>query len=229
MGKMSLLQSSCRADDSCVVFCRSQANLLLKAVNPKFEATLLRVYDKDGEVYYIWADINPQNDETSFCTVFAGEMDAIPPIEDAKPIEAGEVFNHEDCYYAVVQNKVKDVIIRCLTVLSNEQMLYELLADDEDFEDISSVSLVKLFAIGHGKEFLTLAWSVVCEGAITYLPVLDQDVVLLDEYNIGALLKEQVSLGMPVKLHEYFYTPLQDDNGQLYIERSKNPRFIPQF
>ena len=101
MGKMSILQSSVQADASCVVFCRSQANLLLRNINHKYEASLLKVYDCEGEVYFIWADVNPKNEETAFITVFANEEDIIPAIEDAKPIKVGEAFNHEDNYYIV--------------------------------------------------------------------------------------------------------------------------------
>ena len=188
MGKMSILQSSVQADASCVVFCRSQANLLLRNINPKYEASLLKVYDCEGEVYFIWADVNPKNEETAFITVFANEEDIIPAIEDAKPIKVGEAFNHEDNYYIVTQNMSDDLVIRRLSVLSDEKMVRQILADDVDFKDIESVSLSKLFAIGQGKQFLTLSWVIACsDGSITYLPILDKDWTLFDEYCIGSL------------------------------------------
>lgn len=54
MGKMSFLQHTSNADASCIVFCRSQANLLLQERNRKCEAILLKVYDEDGNVFFVW-------------------------------------------------------------------------------------------------------------------------------------------------------------------------------
>lgn len=73
MGKMSILQSSTQVDYSCVVFCRSQANLLLKAVAPDFNAELYRVLGENGVVYYVWASINDVNGEIAYKPVFVGE------------------------------------------------------------------------------------------------------------------------------------------------------------
>ena len=58
MGKMSFLQHTSNADASCIVFCRSQANLLLQERNRKCEAILLKVYDEDGNVFFVWGDYN---------------------------------------------------------------------------------------------------------------------------------------------------------------------------
>ena len=121
MGKMSVIQSSTNADARCIVFCKSQANLLLRAENPKYEATLLKVFDDEGEVYYVWADVNPENAETAFKAVFAGEDEIIPSIEKIQPVKIGEAFNHQDDYYVLVQNHFGDQIIRRITVLSNEK------------------------------------------------------------------------------------------------------------
>ena len=223
MGKISILQSSVQADASCVVFCRSQANLLLRNINPKYEASLLKVYDCEGEVYFIWADVNPKNEETAFITVFANEEDIIPAIEDAKPIKVGEAFNHEDNYYIVTQNMSDDLVIRRLSVLSDEKMVWQILADDVDFKDIESVSLSKLFAIGQGKQFLTLSWVIACsDGSVTYLPILDKDWTLFDEYCIGSLLKEPAKSGLPIKMHGKYYTPVCDVLGKWHIECSKD-------
>ena len=230
MGKMSILQSSVQADASCVVFCRSQANLLLRNINPKYEASLLKVYDCEGEVYFIWADVNPKNEETAFITVFANEEDIIPAIEDAKPIKVGEAFNHEDNYYIMTQNMSDDLVIRRLSVLSDEKMVRQILADDVDFKDIESVSLSKLFAIGQGKQFLTLSWAIACsDGSITYLPILDKDWTLFDEYCIGSLLKEPAKSGLPIKMHGKYYTPVCDVLGKWHIECSKELKLVPMY
>lgn len=230
MRKMSLLQSSCQADNSCVVFCRSHANLLLKALNPNCEAALMKVYGEDGEVYYVWADINPQDKEGYFSVVFAGEADIIPAIEDVRLINAGEAFNHEGNFYVVVRNKCGDIVIRTLNVLSNEKLLREVMADDADIKDIVSVSLSKFFVIGHGKEFLTLVWALVCgDNSVVYVPVLNKDLPLVEKYSLGSLLKEPAVLGMPVKLHDKFYTPMQDKDGKLYLSCDKNLRLYPRY
>ena len=227
---MSILQSSVQADASCVVFCRSQANLLLRNINHKYEASLLKVYDCEGEVYFIWADVNPKNEETAFITVFANEEDIIPAIEDAKPIKVGEAFNHEDNYYIVTQNMSDDLVIRRLSVLSDEKMVRQILVDDVDFKDIESVSLSKLFAIGQGKQFLTLSWVIACsDGSVTYLPILDKDWTLFDEYCIGSLLREPAKSGLPIKMHGKYYTPVCDVLGKWHIECSKELKLVPMY
>ncbi len=231
MGKMSVIQSSTNADTSCIVFCKSQANLLLRAVNPKYEATLLKVFDDDGEVYYVWADVNPENKETAFKAVFAGEDEIIPSIEKIQPVKIGEAFNHQDNYYVLVQNHFGDQIIRRITVLSNERMVRQILADDVDFKDICDIFVSKLFAVGRNKQFLTLAWAIVCaDKSITYLPVLDKDWQLMDEHNVASLLKEPAKTGVPLKMHGMFYTPFCNSAlGRWHIEQSKDARLIPNF
>lgn len=226
MGKMSILQSSTHADCSCAVFCRSQANLLLKAVNPEFNAELYRVCCEDGYVYYVWASVNEVNHEIAFKPVFIGEE--IPPLERLEQIQPGEAFDHHDSYYVTYLNPAGDLIIRRITVVSNEQMLRQLLSDDKDFSDINEIYLAKLYAIGKGKQFLTLAWGIVCENSVTYLPITDKDWSLFDEYNIGALLKEQAVSGIPLKMHGKYFTPLHDPKDGWYLECSKELRLVPR-
>lgn len=231
MGKMSVIQSSTDADARCIVFCKSQANLLLRAENPKYEATLLKVFDDEGEVYYVWADVNPENAETAFKAVFAGEDEIIPSIEKIQPVKIGEAFNHQDDYYVLVQNHFGDQIIRRITVLSNEKMVRQILADDVDFKDICEIYVSKLFAIGRNKQFLTVAWAIVCsDKSITYLPVLDKDWQIMEEYDVASLLKESAKSGIPLKMHSMFYTPFYNSAlGRWHIEQSKEARLIPNF
>lgn len=230
MGKMSILQSSIQADASCVVFCKSMANLLLRNINSKYEATLLKVYDEEGEVYFVWADVNPQNKETAFRAVFAHEEDIIPAIEDAKPIKVGEAFNHQDNYYILTQNMANDLVIRRLSVLSDEKMVRQIWADDADAEDIENIFLSKLYAVGKGKQFLTLAWTVVCsDRSVSYLPILDKDWTLFDDYGIASLLKEPAKSGLPIKMHDKYYTPVCDVLGKWHIECGKELRLVPMY
>lgn len=224
------MQSSIQADASCVVFCKSMANLLLRNINPKYEATLLKVYDDEGEVYFVWADVNPQNKETAFRAVFANEEDIIPAIEDAKPIKVGEAFNHQDNYYILTQNMANDLVIRRLSVLSDEKMVRQIWADDADAEDIENIFLSKLYAVGGGKQFLTLAWTVVCsDRSVSYLPILDKDWMLFDDYGIASLLKEPAKSGLPIKMHDKYYTPVCDVLGKWHIECSKELRLVSMY
>ena len=226
MEKMSMLQSSTQADYSCAVFCRSQANLLLKAVDHDFNAELYRVLGENGVVYYVWASINDVNSEIAYKPVFVGEE--IPPIENFKPIAAGEAFEHCDNYYVTHLNSVGDLVIRRITVISNEQMLRQIFSDDEDYAEIDEIYLVKLYAIGKGKKFLTLAWGIVCEGSITYLPITDKDWQLFDEYSIGALLKERAAAGIPLKIHNKYFTPLHNSKSGWYLDCSTELCLIPK-
>lgn len=226
MEKMSILQSSTHADCSCVVFCRSQANLLLKAVNPEFNAELYRAYCEDGNIYYLWANVDKISDETSFTPVFIGED--IPPLKRREPILPGEAFDHQDSYYVTNLNPAGDLVIRRITVISNEQMLRQLLSDDEAFADINEIYLAKLYVIGKGKQFLTLAWGIVCENLFTYLPIADKDWSLFDEYDIGALLRERAVPGIPIKMHGKYFTPLHDPKDGWCLACSKELRLVPR-
>lgn len=226
MGKMSILQSSTHADCSCAVFCRSQANLLLKAVNPEFNAELYRVCCEDGYVYYVWASVNEVNHEIAFKPVFIGEE--IPPLERLEQIQPGEAFDHQDSYYVTNLNPAGDLVIRRITVISNEQMLRQLLSDDEAFADINEIYLAKLYVIGKGKQFLTLAWGIACENSVTYLPIVKKDWSLLDEYDIYALLRERAVPGIPIKMHGKYFTPLHDPKDGWCLACSKELRLVPR-
>lgn len=230
MGKMSFLQHTSNADASCIVFCRSQANLLLQERNRKCEAILLKVYDEDGNVFFVWGDYNKFAFKTTYTAVFAGENEIIPPIEDAKPIKVGEAFSHGDNYYVLTQNDRGNLVIRRLNLLCEEKMVRKILSDEDDFGDISEVYLAKIYEINGRKQFLTLAWAVsYTDGFVTYLPILSKDEKLISQYNIAALLKERAVSHLPIKLHEMYYTPVRDVLGKWYIECSKELRLVPMY
>lgn len=228
MGKMSFLQHTSNADASCIVFCRSQANLLLQERNRKCETILLKVYDEDGNVFFVWADYNQFAFKTTYTAVFVGENEIIPPIEDAKPIKVGEAFSHGDNYYILTQNDRGNLVIRRLNLLCEEKMVYQILSDEEDFANICEVYLTKIYTINGRKQFLTLAWAVsYTDGFISYMPVLNKDEKLLAEYNIAALLKERAVSHLPIKLHDMYYTPICNVLGKWHIECSKELRLTP--
>lgn len=228
MGKINFLQHTSNADASCIVFCSSQANLLLLAENHECNAVLLKVYDEDSNVFFVWGDIDNKAKETVFTAVFANEDNIIPPIEDAKPVKIGEVFSHHDNYYILTQNSNNDLVILQLHALCEEKMVRQILSDDDDFADIDEIFLSKIFVIGNCKQFLTLAWTITyADGFISYIPVLEKDEKLLSEYNIEALLKERAGSHLPIKMHDMYYTPVRDVLGSWHIECSKELRLIP--
>ena len=63
---MNLYKCSTQADASCVVYCRSQARLLLRAACPEAEinAKLVKVLSKTG-VFYVWTDMDSKNEEVA--------------------------------------------------------------------------------------------------------------------------------------------------------------------
>ena len=103
-----------------------------------------------------------------------------------------------------------------------EKRLLEIGADDNE------IYLAKLYVIGKGKQFLTLAWGIVCENLFTYLPIAEKDWSLFDEYDIGALLRERAVPGIPIKMHGKYFTPLHDPKDGWCLACSKELRLVPR-
>lgn len=230
MKKMDILQLSHDADESCTVFCRSQANLILRVFNPDSEAQLLKVYDEEDEVYFVWADLSQDDEDVTFCPVFAGEEDYLPPMESYDELEVGSAFCHGDNLYVVTQNEVGDVVIRGLEMICNESLLRKMLINSREDSEIAGVYLSLMYEIGKGKHFVTMAWCVSFDDeSLLYIPVLEKDLNLVTSDNVKSFLREPVEEGMPVKMHNFFYTPLKDENGEWYLVRSKNALFVPSW
>ena len=231
MEKMDILQFCHNADKSCVVFCRSQANLILRVFKSNTNAQLLKVYDEEDEVYFVWADLEHDDEgEIAYCSVFADENEDLPPIESYDELKAGDAFIHDEKLYLVTQNDVGNIVIRGLEMIANEDILRKMIAGDNDDADIDGIYLSMFYEIGKGKHFVTMSWCVVFDDeSVLYIPVLEQDLNLLMPDNVDDFLREPVKEGVPVKMHDFFYTPLKDEKGEWYLRRDKNAFFVPSW
>ena len=227
---MDISQLTHYVDESCTVFCRSQANLILRVFNPNIEAQLLKVYDEDDDVYFVWADLNQDEEEVTFCPVFAGEEDYLPPMESYDELEVGSAFCHGENLYVVTQNNVGDIVIRGLEMISNENLLRKMLTNNPEDAEIDGVYLSLMYEIENGKQFVTMSWCVSFDDeSLLYIPVLEEDLNLVTSDKVEYFLREPVKEGMPVKMHNFFYTPLKDENGEWHIVRSKSPLLMPSW
>lgn len=228
---MNLYKCSTQADASCVVYCRSQARLLLRAACPEAEinAKLVKVLSKTG-VFYVWTDMDSKNEELYFCPVFAGEEEDIPAIENVVEIKPYELFCHDGFLYYAHPKKNGDIVIRLITTFVTEDMIRLQMADDKEAAPVIEVYLVNMFAVGQGKKFVLTAWVAVCEDlTVNYIPVSFNDFELLAEHNIGALLKEEVLVGQPFRMRNKFCTLQKDNAGKLFLDCKKTLNFQPVY
>ena len=52
--------------------------------------------------------------------------------------------------------------------------------------------------------------------------------VVFDEYDIGALLRERAVPGIPIKMHGKYFTPLHDPKDGWCLACSKELRLVPR-
>lgn len=224
MKKLNLWQCSCPADEACVVYCQSHANLILHNINPDCEAELVKVKSQSGTVHFVWVGKN--GEEICFCPVFAGETEDIPAIEDVEQMNENEVFCHNGGVYYVHINKRNKVVIRMLTVLMSQNVVEQVVHYNFEKCCVKSICLIHLFAIGKGKQYLAPVWSVYYDdGLIEYMPVFDKDEEIFARYNIGALLKEEAKTGSCFRYRNKLYYVQEDENGKLYLSVSGNVAF----
>ena len=225
MNALTLRQSSCDANDQCVVYCQSMANLLLENAT---NSSLLRLTTEDGNVHFVWSDLSIKTEFPEFVPVFQGSGDDdICDIKEIHEIADGEVFCFNGWVYCLHKMNNGKTIIRSVRTLWSQKVVEDMAFYDFDASPIKEIYMVNFYDIENGKKYCTTCWVKMLENnMIEYLPVFDEDEYYFMDRDVTSYLKEEVFVGGRFSAHGYYYQLNKDKNGKLYLSRSNHPFII---
>ena len=234
MSVLDLRHSSCQADEGCIVYCRSQANILLKTPDAK----LFKITTQAGKVHYVWQDA-PDGYEYEFpvaCRAFAEEDDlADDDIFDVKIRQ--EIIPDEDIFcfggyvYYLHAKPNSNLVIYRICAYSSQKIVEQIIA--EDFHDIvaENIFLSNFFLLdGKCRKYIMTCWGIVYQDGFLYMPIFDEDRHYIHERDVTAYVREEIPPGT-VFMHEdklarngkMYYQTAVDEHGKFYLNYSNNP------
>lgn len=217
--RLSLKQSSCQADESCVVYCNREANLVLKCD----KSVLMRVTTSDDAYHFVWADPLSKLDIPEYCPIFKEDDDeAICEIKDVMTLNVNDIFCHYGEAYYLSQNTSETLVIRRLSMYSSQHIVEEISKYDEDPEPVEDIKLAKLYDLRGGRRFVMYCWLVWRESSLNYVPVFDGDDKKLDELSFSLCQRDILPIGSLI-LHAnkpYYLSCGADD--KLFIGKGAN-------
>jgi len=215
MVKMTLKQSSCPADESCVVYCNREANLVLNCS----ETLLFRVTTTDGLYHFVWRDKDSADEEfPEFCPIFReDDEDEICEITDVQQIQVNEIFCHDGEAYYLEQNNRGTLTVRRLNTYTSQEIVEKIAWYDDNPEPVTKVELIKLYDLRGGKHFVMYCWQLSREHSTEFMPIFDGEDQLFNELFFPLTQKEAVPVGSSICHQKKSYVLYQDFRGKLYL------------
>lgn len=216
MVKMTLRQSSCHADESCIVYCNKEANLVLHCS----DSVLARVTTTDGVYHFVWTDPHADLEIPEFCPIFKeDDEDAICEIEDIMVLQVNDIFCFGGEAYYLSQNNRGTLIVRRICLYSSQEIVEKIAWYDDDPEPVTD-DLIKLYDLRGGKKFVMYTWQVHREHSVEYMPVFDGEDKLFDGLIHALTEKERMPVGSVLCHQHKSYVLLQDVDKKLYLSTS---------
>lgn len=227
MSVLDLKHSSCQADEGCIVFCKSHADVLLNTTYAK----LFRITTATDKVHYIWQDA-PDEYEYEFpaaCRAFLEDGDMLDDdIFDIRIRE--EIVPDEDIFcfagyvYYLHRKQNGDLVIRRICAYSSQKIVEQIIS--EDFHDIvaESIFLDNFYLMAEfGRRYVMTCWGVVYPGGFLYIPIFDEDRHYIYDTPIQSYIKEEIPAGTVFKARGMYYQTALDEQGKIYLEYSRSP------
>ena len=234
MSIMDLRHSSCQADEGCIVYCRSHANILLKTS----DARLFKITTQTDKVHYVWQEA-PEDYDYEFpvaCRAFEEKDDlrdddifAVKIRQEILP--DNDVFCFGDYVYYLHAKTNGNLVIYRICAYSSQKIVEQVIA--EDFRDltIESIYLAKFFLIDDNcRKYVATCWGAVYDGGRLYVPIFDEDRHFFYERDVGSYDREEIPVGTvfahddsSVPSGKMYYQTAIDEHGELYLNYSKNP------
>lgn len=222
---MDLFRASSQAGALCIVYCKAQADLYLETDN----AVLVRLKTVSNQEHIVWMDPSAlQNGAVSIVrafyevqTEFEDDIGDVRTIEVIKP--DSDIFCYNGESYYLYKAKTGNHTIRQLRAYATQAVVEEVERQINEGKDIvENIFLSNLYLFdGQKRNYALTCWGVVYEGGCSYLPVFSEDQHYVEEYDLGAFIREEVPIGGIFKNNGYYYKLMKDDNGKLYLDYDK--------
>lgn len=228
MALLNLYQSSCPADEMCMVYCKAHANLYLESKN----ATLVRLVTGSKHEHIVWLDPDIGTDPDgilsytkAFIELSAYFVDDSDDIVMVRPIVADkDIFFVNGDLYFLHRKKDGEEVIRKITSYTRQEMIeaLEFYTNEKD-EKAQAVYLANFYLYENNiARYAFTGWGVAYKDVCNYLPIFNKDYHFIEEYSIHAFDKREVKIGETFKAHDNYYKVLSDANGKICLDRSKS-------
>lgn len=226
MALLNLWHSSCQADEGCLVFCSSHANLLLNTASCK----LFRITTEAGLTHFVWREA-PDDYELEFpvaCRAFIENEklmdDDIFAVKSSQQITPEQdIFCYAGYVYYLHKNNRGNLVIRRICAYSSQKIIEQIILDDFGAEVPQSIFLSNFFELkDNRRQYVMTCWGVVLADSYVYLPIFDEDRYHIYTRPVNAFIKEEIPPGGIFKAHEHYYQAALDEQGKLYLNHSSN-------
>ena len=225
MAKMKLFNSSCQADDMCIVYCKAHADMCLNSDN----AVLVRLKTESGREHIVWMDANLAEQgvyhyQRAFYELQEWQEDDLSKVATRILIRPDyDVFCYNRNVYFLYTMQSKNLQIRRLRAYPTqrivediERQLYKNKAPDEIF-------LANFYTFDkNGKNYELTCWGLSYKEGTNYVPVFDEDRHYLEEFDILHFSRDELPVGAIFKNNGYYYKVLQNADGKLELEQAKS-------
>lgn len=227
MAKLDLKHSSCQADEGCIVYCKSHADILLGSSFCK----LFRITTKKQKTHYVWMEA-PDDYDIEFpcaCRAFQENPDLLDDdIFDIRTkqeiIPDRDIFCFAGYVYYVHAKPNGNLVIRRICAYSTQQIVEQII--DEDFHDITaeSIYLVNFYTLEDNcRKYVMTCWGVVYQDGFLYVPIFDEDRHIIHERGVNSFYREEIPVGTIFKTRDLYYQTATDEQGKFYLNYSRSP------
>ena len=221
---MNLYNSSCPADEMCMLPSREDANMYLGAKN----ASLARLVTSSKHEHIAWYDPDARKNShgnllftrafVELPSYFKGEVYEIVAIH---PIAADKdvFFVNGNLYFLHCEHD--NAVIRKITAYVNQDLIEKFESFTGGDINAKSFYLANLYLIeNNAPKYAFTCWGVADDESCSYLPVFEKDYHYLVEYDINAFATKEVSIGEIFKAHGYYYKVLINEEGKICLDQS---------
>jgi len=227
MAKLNLWHSSCRADEGCIVYCKSQANVLMATSCAK----LFRITTNADKVHYVWRD-SPDDFEYEFpiaCRAFIEPPDMLEDdIFDVKLIQ--EIVPEQDIFcfngyiYYLHRKKNGNLIVRRINAYSSQKIIEQMISEDYHDIEIENVYFSNFYVVeAHGRKYVMTCWGIVYQDGFLYVPIFDEDRHFIYDRPIESYMKEEIPVGKVFMANKMYYQIAQDEENKFCLNYSRSP------
>lgn len=225
MAKMNLFNSSCQADEVCIIYCKAQANVYLQCEN----AVLTCLKTKNGHEHIVWMDENAAEQGIfSYVRAFYESQEwAEDDLSDAvyrvilQPDSDVFCFNGNTYFLYAAQNHNNQ--IRRLKAYCSQAVVEAVEYQTFKHKVPQAVFLSNFYTFdGKRRNYALTCWGVSYEGETNYLPIFDEDRHYLEECTLSQFTREELSVGEIFKNNGYYYKVLKGKDGKLELEQAKS-------
>lgn len=226
MARMNLFNSSCQADEVCMVYCKAHANLHLNCKN----AVLVRLRTTTDREHIVWMDGSLADSGIySYARAFYEPQewadDDLGDVKYRTPIQPDkDVFCYNGNTYFLYAAQNKNFQIRRLKAYCSQTVVEKVERQTYENKTPEAVFISNFYTFdGKQQNYALTCWGISYENETNYLPVFDEDHHYLEEYELSHFARRELDVGEIFKNNDFYYQVQKGPDGKIELEQAKSP------